>query len=202
MCRQALRGFTELGMDVEDVDALPTAPGFAGTEDLWPTWLVFRHWLIGGSLKPLYDDPAYRAALKPEAIYEVEGLLATSALDVYDASVRRTAMYHAFRTLFETYDYVVLPTAQLFPFDADEHWPREIDGTVMSSYHRWMEVTSIGTLISAPTLAVPAGFSDAGLPMGLQVIGRNHDDWGLIDLAHGWDSVTSSHRRLPALLNS
>ena len=70
----------------------------------------------------------------------------------------------------------------------------------MSSYHRWMEVTSIGTLIGAPTLAVPAGFSSAGLPMGLQVIGRNHDDQGLLDLAHGWDSVTASDRRLPPLL--
>ncbi len=202
VCRRALRGFTDLGLDVEDVDALPTAPGFAGTQDLWPTWLVLRHWLAGGNLKPLHDDPTYRAALKPEAIYEIEGLLAISALDVYDASVKRTAMYQAFRTLFETYDYVVLPTAQLFPFDADQHWPREIEGTAMSSYHRWMEVTSIGTLISAPTLAVPAGFSSAGLPMGLQIIGRNHDDWGLMELAHGWDRVTASDRRLPPLLNS
>jgi amidase len=208
VCRTALDGFTQLGLDVEDVDALPTAPGFAGNEDLWPTWLVFRHWLTGGTLMPYYNDPACRAAMKPEAIYEIDGLLtgadgnpAISALDVYNGSVKRTAMYHAFRTLFETYDYVVLPTAQLFAFDKNEHWPREIEGVAMSSYHRWMEVSAIGTLLGAPTLAVPAGFSQSGLPMGLQVIGRNHDDWGLLDLAQGWDSVTARSRRLPPLLD-
>ncbi len=209
VCREALGGFSRLGLEVEDVDALPAAPGFAGNEDLWPTWLVLRHWLAGGALKPHYDDPTLRTAMKPEAIYEVEGLLAgadgnpaITGLDTYNGSVKRTAMYDAFRALFETYDYVVLPTAQLFPFDKDEHWPTEIEGTPMSSYHRWMEVSAIGTLLNAPTLAVPAGFSHAGLPMGLQVIGRNHDDRGLLDLAEGWDRVTAHSRRLPPLLGA
>ncbi|TNM37378.1 amidase [Nocardioides albidus] len=186
-----------MGMRVDKVDGLPTAPGFAGNADLWPTWLIFRHWLVGGILKPLYDNAALRAQMKPEAIYEVEGLLtgadgnpAISGIDTWNGSVKRTAMYQAFRTLFETYDYVVLPTAQVFPFDADEHWPSEIQGTPMSSYHRWMEVTAIGTLLGAPTLAMPAGFSHDGLPMGLQVIGRNHDDAGVLELAAAWERET------------
>ena len=135
--------------------------------------------------------------MKPEAIYEVEGLMTgsdgnppLSGIDVYDGSVKRTAMYQAFRKLFETYDYVVLPTAQLFPFDAVLTWPRSVDGVEMSSYHRWMEVTSIRTLLGAPTLAMPAGFSSSGLPIGLQVIGRNHDDAAVLDLAQGWERRT------------
>ena len=209
VCRRALSGFTALGMEVDQVDQLPTAPGFAGNSDLWATWLVFRHWLVGGTLKPLHDDPTLRAAMKPEVIYEIEGLLTgadgnptITGLDTYQGSVRRTAMYQAFRELFETYDYVVLPTAQLFAFDAEQSWPRTVAGREMSSYHRWMEVTAIGTLLSAPTLAVPAGFSRAGLPMGLQVIGRHHDDWGLMELARGWDRVTAHSSRLPTLLRS
>ncbi|SDK66304.1 amidase [Nocardioides sp. YR527] len=186
-----------MGIEVDKVDALPTAPGFAGNADLWPTWLVFRHWLIGGILKPLHDNPQLREKMKPEAIYEVEGLLtgadgnpAISGIDAWNGSVKRTAMYQAFRQLFETYDYVVLPTAQIFPFDAEETWPKQIHGTAMSSYHRWMEVTAIGTLLGAPTLAVPGGFSGDGLPIGLQVIGRNHDDAGVLDFAAAWERET------------
>ncbi|MFA3873074.1 amidase [Streptomyces sp. MMCC 100] len=191
---RAVQLLRDLGMGVTKVDALPSYGAFRGNEDLWPTWLIFRHWLIGGSLKPLYDIPQFRREMKPEAIYEVEGLIsgadgnpALTGLDSWEGSVKRTAMYQAFRQLFETYDYVVLPTAQIFPFDADRDWPHEIEGVEMSSYHRWMEVTAIGTLIGAPTLAVPAGFSSDGLPIGLQVIGRNHDDFSLMEFAAAWE---------------
>lgn len=193
----AVRRFTELGMGVSKVDALPSSGGFRGNQDLWPTWLIFRHWLECGLLKPIYDNPTLRAAMKPEAIYEIEGSLTgadgnppISGQDVWDGSVKRTGMYQGFRQLFETYDYVVLPTAQVFPFDATLHWPTQINGVAMSSYHRWMEVTAIATLLGAPTLAIPAGFSSGGLPIGLQVIGRNHDDFSLLDLAAAWERKT------------
>ncbi|GAB3865344.1 amidase [Nocardioides maradonensis] len=198
-----------MGMKVDKLDGLPTAPGFAGNVDLWPTWLVFRHWLEGGLLKGLYDVPAFRSHMKPEAIYEIEGLLigadgnpAISGIDAWNGSVKRTAMYQAFRGLFETYDYVVLPTAQVFPFAvADEQWPSEINGTPMSSYHRWMEVTSIGTLLGAPTLAAPAGFSRDGLPIGVQVLGRNHDDASVLEFAAAWDRATQyTKNNLPPLI--
>nr|WP_246086841.1 amidase family protein [Nocardioides humi] len=186
-----------LGARVDKVDALPAFGSFRGNEDLWPLWLVFRHWISGGLNKPVYDNPAWRPYLKPEAVYEIEGLLtgadgnpALTGLDVWDASVKRTAMYNGFRTLFETYDHVLLPTAQTMPFAADLEWPAEIEGVAMSSYHRWMEVTAIGTLLGAPTLAMPAGFGRSGLPIGLQVIGRNHDDAGVIRFAAAWERAT------------
>ncbi|WP_432514902.1 amidase [Kineococcus sp. SYSU DK001] len=207
VCTTALKTFDDLGMEVVTRDGLPTSAGFAGTEDLWPLWLVHRHWLIGGILKPLYDDPTYRAAMKPEALYEVEGLLtgadgnpAITGLDVYEASVKRTAMYEAFRELFRDVDFVVLPTAQVFPFDASLTWPRTVDGVAMDSYHRWMEVTAIGTLLGCPTISLPAGFDARGLPMGLQVIARNHDDLSLLQLARSWEEATDRVRRHPPAL--
>jgi amidase len=208
VCRAALSSFASLGMSVTMVDTLPSFGDFAGAPDLWPTFLVLRHWQNGAVLYPLYDDPALRTAMKPEAIYEVEGLVRgidgsgpITALDVYRASVKRTAMYEAFRRLFEDHDYAVLPTAQVFPFDASIHWPTSINDVPMTSYHRWMEVTAIGTLLNAPTLAMPAGFSDAGLPIGLQVIARNHDDASLLALASAWERETGWVQRVrPALL--
>lgn len=208
VCRSALDAFTALGMDVETLDELPADGAFRGTGDLWPIWLTYRHWLVGGKLHALYADPAQRARLKPEIIYEVEGLIngadgnpPITGLDIYRMSEKRSGMYAAFERLFRTYDYIVLPTAQVFPFDPDQHWPKTINGVEMSSYHRWMEVTTIGTLLNAPTLAMPAGFSASGLPIGLQVIGRNHDDASLIDLAHAWERETRLVQHVPPILS-
>lgn len=188
----ALSHFTALGMTVDTLDDLPAAGTFTGNESLWPTWLTLRHWLAGMSVKAVHDVPALRARLKPEALFEYEGLTGLSAIEVHQASEARSGLYEAFRRLFETYEYAVLPTAQVLPFDAALHWPQRIGDTEMTTYHRWMEVTAIGTLINALVLAVPAGFSAAGLPIGLQIIGRNHDDFALLDLAAAWEARTAT----------
>ncbi|WP_448616509.1 amidase family protein [Modestobacter sp. URMC 112] len=128
--------------------------------------------------------------MEPEAVYEVEGLVSgadgnppITGLDTYNASVKRTAMYQTFRQLFESYDFAVLPTAQVFPFDASLTWPRSIDGVPMSSCHRWMEVTALGTLTGCPVINLPVGFSAQGLSMGIQVLARNHGELSLLQLA-------------------
>ncbi|MEV6306613.1 amidase [Actinoplanes sp. NPDC051861] len=173
------------GMPFDTIDELPGL----GNDALWPLWLTYRHWLAGMAVKQFHDEPDLRPLLKPEAVFEYEGLTRLSAIDVGEASLRRSELYEAFRKIFQTYEYAILPTAQIFPFDAALPWPAEINGTAMSSYHRWMEVTAIATLINAPVLAVPAGFSSTGLPIGLQIIGRNHDDRGLLDFANSWEKV-------------
>ncbi len=200
VCESALGAFTELGMSVSPLDGLPTSAGFAGNADLWPLWLIYRHWLAGGKLAALHAVPELRARLKPEAVFEVEGVGPLTAQDVYDSGAKRSAMYQAFAEVFDTHDYVVLPTAQVFPFAAEQDWPSRVNGVGMSSYHRWMEVSTIGTLLNAPTLAMPAGFSRGGLPIGLQVIGRNHADASLLDLASAWERQTPWAQRAPALL--
>ncbi|GIM95423.1 amidase [Paractinoplanes toevensis] len=183
--RAALSDFAGLGITV--TEALPDFP----LEDLWPTWLTLRHWLAGS------DAPAPIETLKPELVYELDGARGLTAADVLAGSVRRSALYQAFRKLFETYDYAVLPTAQVMPFDAGSHWPSRIGEVEMSSYHRWMEVSTLATLINAPALAMPAGFSTDGLPIGLQVIGRNHDDRSLLELALAWEHQTAWVDRVP-----
>ncbi|MFC9490916.1 amidase family protein, partial [Streptomyces hydrogenans] len=205
--RDALKHFTHLGMRLSSLTGLPASDTFRGNEDLWPTWLAYRHWQAGMSVKTAIDA-GLRDMLEPEAIYEYDGLATgtdgngpISGIDVYENSVRRSGLYRAFHALFQEYDYVVLPTAQVMPFDAGIHWPKSVAGIPMSSYHRWMEVATIGTLLGAPTLAMPAGFNKAGLPIGLQVISRNHDDFSLMDLAHAWEQETGFvHDRLPELL--
>src|SRR5262249_39685306 len=101
--QRAVDEFSDLGMQVSQVDDLPAFGSSRGNQDLSPRGLTFRPWLTGGFLKPLYDIPLLRALLKPEASYEVEGLIigadgnpAISALDTYLGSVKRTDLYQGF----------------------------------------------------------------------------------------------------------
>jgi amidase len=157
------------------------ALGFS-PERMWEAWVTLRHWLIAGNLGALYQDPARRAQMKPEAVWEIEGGLKLTADDVYRASVARSEMYRTVLKLFETYEYLALPSAQVFPFEAAIHWPQTINGVTMDTYHRWMEVVILGSLLGFPIGNVPVGFNGDGLPMGMQIIGRHHADLAVLQL--------------------
>lgn len=197
LCQQACTRFESLGCTVE-----AALPEFS-FERLWNTWLTWRHWLVSGQLAELYQDPAKRKLMKPEAIWEIEGGLKLSALDVHRASVARTEWYQALHRLFESYDYLVLPSAQVFPFDVDLPWPKAINGVEMTSYHKWMEVVTLGTLSGCPVINVPVGFNPQGLPMGMQIIGRNHADLAVLQLAHAYEQASGwvKNHLPPALRN-
>jgi amidase len=107
------------------------------------------------------------------------------------ASEGRTRIYEAFRKAFETFDFVALPTAQVFPFDVERHWPREIAGVMMDSYHRWMEVTLPPTMAGLPVLAIPAGFGGSKrLPIGIQLIGPRNADLAVLQLGHAYEKAS------------
>ncbi|WP_017479318.1 amidase [Pseudomonas sp. PAMC 26793] len=196
LCESALKDFAALGCEVEHCQ-----PEFS-LERLWQTWLVHRHWLIQGSLGAAYADPQKRALLKPEAQWEVQGGLQLSAAHVYLASVNRSDWYRALGKLFERYDFLLLPTAQVFPFDAQQPWPRLVAGREMDTYHRWMEVVIGPTLAGLPSINVPVGFNPQGLPMGLQIIGPAQADRAVLQLAYAHEQLTQwVQRRPPAYLS-
>jgi len=159
--------------------------------EMWQTAVTLRHWSVGADLYEYYADPAKRALMKPEAVWEIEGYLAQSGRQVAEASQGRSRIYQAFRTLFEQFDFLLLPTAQVFPFDVDMRWPTVIAGKEMDSYHRWMEVTLPPTMAGLPTLAVPAGFGGVRkLPIGLQIIGPNHADLAVLQVGHAYETAS------------
>jgi amidase len=105
--------------------------------------------------------------------------------------------------LLATYDFLLLPTAQVFPFDAETHWPKSINGVNMDTYHRWMEVVVPESLTGLPVIALPAGFGRDNLPMGLQVIGRHHADLAVLQMAYAYEQETQWTRKyLPPLLKA
>jgi amidase len=184
LCQNSFKAFESLGCKVEE--AQPDFP----PEKNWETFVTLRHWLTAGNLGHFYDDAAQREQLKPEVQWEVEGGLRLSATDIYKASTNRSSFYQVIDRMFKTYDYFLFPSAQVFPFDADVHWPQQIDGKKMDTYHRWMEVCLFATLIGSPAINVPVGFSRDGLPMGLQIIGRNYADLAVLQLAFSYEQAT------------
>lgn len=195
-CRAALKHFETIGCKVE-----AAWPDFA-MDRLWRTWLTWRGFIIAGGASPLYTNPATRAQLKPEAVWEIENGMKLSAADVWRASVDRSAWYQALNMLFQTYDFLVLPTAQVFPFDAELHWPKEVAGKPMDTYHRWMEVVIGGTLAGLPVINVPAGFGPTGLPMGLQVMGKAQGDLSVLQVAHAYEQAQPYTKRRSPLLSA
>lgn len=181
LCEKALSRFPEFGVTVEKIKS-PCDPA-----RLWEeVWLPFRH--FGAiQLKPFYDDPGKRALLKPEAIYEYEGSLKYSMTDLYEAGLRRSDWFRTLLGVFESYDYIAVPTAQLFPFDKTTHWPREVAGRKMDAYHRWMEVVTHWTMSGNPVVAIPAGFNADGLSMGIQIIGKPRSDFDLLRFARAYE---------------
>ena len=168
---------------------------------VWNAALRLRSWQQGSALLAYYNDPSKRAMLKPEAIFEIEMGLKLSAYDVTAASVVRSEWHQAVRQFFDQYDYFIAPTAQLFPFDVDLHWPQEIAGKKMTTYHEWMKAMFLITMSGCPALAVPAGFGNQGLPMGIQIVAPNHHEFACLQLAYAYELAmnwTSTH--LPLLI--
>jgi amidase len=128
LCRNSLHTLEALGCDVDD-----THIDFP-SERLWDTWITLRHWLVGGELMHFYRNPRERDKMKPEAVWEVEGGLNLTANNVYEASIARSDFYRATMKVFGTYTYLLLPSAQVFPFDATLRWPQSINGVGMDTY--------------------------------------------------------------------
>ena len=158
---------------------------------------MLRAFTVAANLRPFYDEPRHRALLKPEAAWEVERGLALGADRIIAALEGRTRWYETLRRFMETYDYVVMPSAQVFPFDKGLRWPETVGGRAMDTYHRWMQITIPATMSGLPSLAVPAGFGEAGLPTGIQIVGPNHGELACLQLGAAYDAASGWVRRYP-----
>jgi amidase len=176
--------FAELGCTVEDV-----SPPFSA-EALWESWTTLRFFANAALLRPLYEDPVKRDFLKPEAIWEIESGLSLSAMQVQRASEIRSDWYAHAAKLFRGYDAMMSPTSQVWPFPIDWRQPEIINNVPMDTYHRWMECVIPVSLIGLPSLNVPVGFNDAGLPMGTQIFGARGNDLGVLQLGQAYHRAT------------
>ena len=91
--------------------------------------------------------------------------------------------------LFGEYDFLAMPSAQVFPFDKNIDYPNKISGQDMQTYHKWMEVTVLSSLLGLPTISIPVGFNENNLPMGMQIIGRKKEDLRVISFAKKYEQI-------------
>lgn len=195
VCESSLQTLASAGAIVEQCTVNFDMPR------LWQTWLTLRHWTRHG-MRDLYDDPEKKKLLKPEVIWEIEGAFDTTAEDIYAAGIARADWFRALRSLFDQYDFLILPTAQVFPFAKTIHWPAEIDGVAMDTYHRWMEVVIGGTLAGLPVVNVPAGFDARGRPMGMQVMGEFGADQRVLEFSLAYEKVSNHLQHRPTLVEN
>ena len=191
LCEQALTLFEGMGCHIE-----PLPAPFAAT-DLWQAWVTLRAMLNACAKRALYDNAAQRALTKPETIWEIEQGLHLTAAAVHAASVIRSRWYAQAARLFDSYDYLIMPSAQVWPFPVEWRWPQSINGVAMDTYHRWMEVVVPVSLIGLPALNIPVGFGANGLPMGMQIIGRTGADADVLALGQCWHLATDWPGRAP-----
>jgi amidase len=182
-CESALHRFTDMGCEVD-----PTALGL-DPASVWDCWLVWRQALVGPRIAPHLVNAKNRDQIKPEALWEHDQSLLLTGAQFNRASALRTRLLQQMLALFERFDVLALPVAQVWPFDVEQRWPTEIAGRPMDTYHRWMEVVIYATLAGLPAISVPAGFNAQGLPMGLQLIGKPQGEFALLQLAHAYEQA-------------
>jgi amidase len=140
-----------------------------------------------------------RAKMKDTVVWNIEQGLKYDAARIARAGVLRTRVFHAMRRFLERYEFLLLPACQVPPFPVSQPYISEIDGEKLATYFDWMKTCYYVTATSHPAISVPAGFTDGGLPVGLQVVGRYRDDVGVLQFAHAFESATGAGRRRAAL---
>jgi amidase len=184
VAKASLAHFESLGCQVQEVSV------DFDLALLFEAWTQLRAYCFANTNRGLYEDPALRKLLKPEAVWECEQGMNLTGEQVWRASRIRSDFYRAVAQVYTQVDFAISPATQVMPFDIDTHWPRSINGVTMQTYHQWMEIMLFTTVTGLPSLAAPAGFAESGLPVGIQIIGKPQADWSVLQLGHAYDAAS------------
>jgi amidase len=184
--------FEQLGCVVDEA-----APDIAEAESVFMTIRAFRSAATYG---PLLAQ--YRELLKPEAIAEVELGQSLNTAAVAQAMIRHGQLMDRMRRFEERYAFTLCAVNQIPPFDAAIDWPKEIEGVAMEHYIAWQKSCYWITATFRPAISVPAGFTPEGLPVGIQIVGRYRDDFGVLQLGRAFEQATLVGNRRPAIVSA
>jgi amidase len=181
--------FESLGCVVIDAE-----PDFSAANE---SFLAWRHWSIELGFGDLIAE--HGGQLNEYIHWHVdEGRKLTGpALSRLEA--KRSQLYQRLCNFNGEYDYFLMPVNQVLPFDVNTHYPTEIAGTRMENYLAWMKSAYYISAAGNPAMSVPCAFSTTGLPIGLQIVGRHHDDWGVLQLGYAFEQETRVGQRRPPI---
>ena len=172
--------FEDLGCVVEDAE-----PPLEGAEE---AFLVVRSWSTWYRLGPLLEE--HRDEMKPEAVAQIESGAELTGHEVAEAMRLHGELLERMRRFHERFDVIVGAVNQVPPFPAEIAWPTEIEGVAMETYLDWMRSAWWYSATFQPALSVPAGFTPEGLPVGIQIAGRRHDDLTVLQVGHAFEQAT------------
>ena len=183
--------FSDLGCVVEEAE-----PDFSGATECFETMRAVSFVQNYGELVK-----TRRREVKDSIIWNVEQGLKLTAEQIARAASQRNTLFHRMREFLGRYDFLLCPVNQVVPFPAEIEYPTLIDGVHMENYLDWMKSCYYITITSHPAISVPAGFTDDAmpLPVGLQIVGRYRDDFGVLQLAHAFEQETGTWRQRPSI---
>ncbi|MBT4890348.1 MAG: amidase [Rhodospirillales bacterium] len=160
VCERAVTKLSDMGWEITD-----QAPDIKGSME---TFQVLRAASFAAGMSELLDTN--RALLKPDIIWNIEKGLKQSQEDVAKAECARGTLYHKMVTFFESHDLLICPTACTLPFDVEQQSLKSLGDHAFDNYMEWLALPSVLSLTSCPVLSLPVGFSEAGLPVGMQLV--------------------------------
>jgi amidase len=182
--------FESLGCVVVDAE-----PDFSDANE---SFLAWRHWsmeLAFGDLLATHGDQ-----LNEYIHWHVEEGRKLTGPYLSRIEAKRTQLYQRLCGFGGEYDFFVLPVNQVLPFSVNTHYPTEIAGVKMENYLAWMKSTYYISTSGNPAISVPCAFSASGLPIGIQIVGRAHDDWGVLQLAYAFEEANKTNDRRPVVV--
>jgi len=156
----AAKRFEEMGCVVEEA-----TPDFSDVQMIFQTLRAFG---FAATKKGLLDT--HRDLLKPEVIWNIEKGLALSGAEVMEAELARGRLYHQVARFFETYDLMLTPSTIVPPYPIEERYVARCGDHEFSNYIEWCTVAYAFTCANVPAISVPGGFTESGLPVGLQIV--------------------------------
>jgi amidase len=181
--------FESIGCLVEEAE-----PDFGPAEI---SFRILRVWSAAAAHSALFK--AHPDGFKDTLRGEIEEGLALSAADITRAEVAHTLLWRRFQAFLASYEYFILPTTQLPPFDVKTPWATEINGVQLANYIDWMKSCWYISATGNPAASVPAGFTAEGLPVGIQIVGRDKQDFSVLQLAHAFEQATNFGKRRPSI---
>jgi amidase len=182
--------FESLGCIVEDAE-----PDFGDANECFLAW---RHWSIELAFGELLPTKGHQ--LNEYIHWHVQEGRKLTGPYLSRVEAKRMAFYQRLCEFTGKYDFFVLPVSQVLPFDVNTHYPTEIGSVKMENYLAWMKSAYYISVTELPAISVPCAFSSAGLPIGIQIVGRHHGEWELLQLAYAFELATQVGRRRPALV--
>ena len=163
---------------------------------LWKSWKTLRS-------KTLYNELSSWNLLEEEKVFSVKWELQQGSVieesEIKEALKVREEWLEEVNNLFKKFDFLTIPSSQVFPFDKNITYPNNINGIELDSYHKWMEIVTIPSLLGLPVISVPVGFNEKGLPMGMQVIAKKREDLKLLSFAKRYEELIKASEVKPDL---